>query len=223
MRTPLFHLQDLLRAFQRKKVLNKKELLEVTGCSTMTAWRLLHRHGYFTSYNDNARHYTLADIPEFDERGLWAYRHARFSKWGSLTQTIVKLVQGSSSGLTAQQLQQWLHVRNVKPILCRLIQRKSFTRERIGGRFVYFSSQQKTRAKQHQQRKTEMERVTAERSLPPLDQIIALLVEIIRRPRNTPRQWARRLIQRGIRIGTGDIQAVLTHYGIDPKKGLSKS
>ena len=106
----------------------------------MTAWRLLRQHGYFTSYNENARYDTILGIPQFDEQGLWVYRNARFSKWGTLTKTI-----------------------------------------------------------------------------------IALLVEIIRRPQNTPRQGARRLAQGGIPLGTDDIEAVRDHYGIDLKKGLLKS
>ena len=224
MRSPLFELQDILNAFQRKKVLTKEELLRDAGCSSMTAWRLLRRQGYFTSYNENARYYTIEGIPQFDEHGLWAYRNARFSKWGPLTKTIVGLVQDSSTGLTAEQLQQLLEVKNVKPVLTRLIERKSLTREKIGARFVYFPLQQDTRAQQQTQRRRETEEAHVGRSLPPLEQIIALLVEVIRRPRNTPRQWARRLSQHGVRLGTGEIQAVLDHYGIDPKKkGLSKS
>jgi hypothetical protein len=223
MRTAVFQLQDILATFQKKKVLTKKELLEQAGCSTMTAWRLLRRHGYFTSYNDNARHYTIAGIPEFDEHGLWAFRGARFSKWGSLTRTIVALVENSTSGLTAEQLESTLSVPNVKPVLCRLIDQRLIAREKIGGPFVYFSLQQKHRAKQHQQRRQDLHQATAERRLPPLDQIIALLVEIIRRPRGTPRDWARQLGRRGVRMKTEDIQVVLAHYDIDPKKGLSKS
>ena len=223
MRTPLFELQDVLKAFQRKKVLTKEELLREAGCSTMTAWRLLRQHGYFTSYNANARYYTLADIPQFDEEGLWAYRGSRFSKWGSLTKTILGLVQVSSAGLTAEQLQQTLKVRNLKPLLTRLMEKKSLARERIAGRFVYFPLQKKPRAKQQSQRGKDAEAAIAERRLPPLEQIIALLVEIIQRPKSTPRQWARRLARQRIRLGPDDIQAVLTHYGIDPKKGLLKS
>ena len=223
MRPPLFQLQDVLKAFQRKKVLTKDELLRETGCSTMTAWRLLHRHGYFTSYNDNARHYTIVDIPQFDERGLWAYRNTRFSKWGSLTKTIVGLIQDSSTGLTAEQLQQLLEVSNVKPILTRLIEKKSLTRERIGGCFVYFPLHKEARAKQQTQRKKETEETHANRSLPPLEHTLALLVVIIKQPRNTTRQWARQLARQGIRLRASDIQAVLDHYGIDLKKGLSKS
>jgi len=136
MRTPIFHLQHILDAFEQKKVLTKEEILKVAGCSTMTAWRLLSQHGYYTSYNDNARHYTLAGIPKFDEQGLWTYRHARFSQWGSLTKTMIGLVEQSPAGLTAEQLQQLLKLKNVKPNLTRLIERKSLTRERMGGRFV---------------------------------------------------------------------------------------
>ena len=223
MRTPLFQLEVILRAFERRKVLTKAELLQAAGCSSMTAWRLLRQHGYFTSYNDNARHDTLAGIPRFNEHGLWTYRHTRFSKWGSLTKTIVGLVRDSSTGLTAEQLQQLLEVKAVRPILTRLIEQKSLTRERIGARFVYFPLQPQTRAQQQKQRQKETEAAHPDRSLPPLEHIIGLLVEIIRRPQYAPRQWARRLKQQGIRLRAGDIQAVLDHYGIDLKKGLLKS
>ena len=220
MKTHRFQLQDILNAFQRKKVLTKKEMLQAVGCSTMTAWRLLRQHGYFSSYNDNARHYTLAGIPQFDEQGLWAYRKVRFSKWGSLTKTIVAFIEESPAGMTAEQLQQFLQLKNVKPTLTRLIENKSVRRENIDGRFVYFPLQEVARRRQQKQRQKETKEARAARTLPPFEQIVALLVQIIQRPRDTPRQWARRLAQRGIRIGTKQIQAILDHYGIDSKKGL---
>ena len=220
MKTQVYRLEDILKAFERNKVLTKDELLDAIGCSTMTAWRLLRQHGYYTSYNDNARHYTLADMPQFDEHGLWTYRKARFSKWGSLTNTIVGLVGESSAGLTADQLRRLLHLKDVQPLLIRLIQRQLVTREKMEGCFVYFPLQEAPRRKLQNQRKKEIERAHAVRSLPPPEHIIALLVQIIQRPRDTPRQWARRLVQRGIRIGSKDIQVILEHYGIDSKKGL---
>jgi hypothetical protein len=223
MRTPIFHLPDILDAFRRKKVLVKEEMLREAGCSAMTAWRLLHQHGYFTSYNDNARHYTIVGVPKFDEHGLWAYRNARFSRWGSLTKTIRGLVQESAAGLTAEQLQQLLKVKNVKPILTRLIDKEFLTRQRIHARFVYFSLEKGARAKQQIQRRKETEKAEAGRSLPPLEHIVALLVEIMRHPHKTTRQWARRLAWQHIRMKSEEIQAVLDHYGLDAKKGLLKS
>jgi hypothetical protein len=59
--------------------------------------------------------------------------------------------------------------------------------------------------------------------LPALAEINALLVAMIRRPQDTPRQWARRLSRQGIRLKTGQIQAVIDHYRLDVKKGLSSS
>ncbi len=220
MRTQVYQLQDMLNAFQRRKVLNKDELLDAVGCSTMTAWRLLRQHGYYTSYNDNARYYTLAEIPEFDEHGLWTYHQARFSKWGSLTDTIVGLVAESSAGLTADQLRRLLHLKDVQPPLIGLIRRNFLAREKTGGCFVYFPLQETPRRKLQEQRKKEIQRAQAVGDLPPAEDIIALLVQIIQGPGDTPRQWARRLAQRGIRIGTKEIQAILEHYEIDSKKGL---
>lgn len=218
MRTPLFQLRDLLQAFHQRKVLTKKELLQATHCSAMTAWRLLRKQGYYTSYNFNARFYTLAGIPQFDKHGLWTHRKVRFSKWGSLTETIVAVVENSEAGMTPEQLQQELHVNNVRPTLSRLIQQNRLTREKISGHFVYFPLRETSR---QQQRKRRTER-TAEpfRALPPLEHIIALLVEIIQRPQNSPRQWARRLARHNIGLSTKDIQAVFDHYHIDRKKGL---
>ncbi len=123
----------------------------------------------------------------------------------------------SSAGLTAEQLQQLLHLRNVKPHLTRLIEKKLLVREKMERRFVYFARPEAPGRRQKQQRKKELEQALVPR-LPPLEQIIALLVEIIRRPQSTPRQWARQLSGHGTRMSAGEIQAVLDYYHIDPKK-----
>ena len=214
MRNPVFELQDLLTAFRQHKVLTKDQLLAATQCSNMTAWRLLKRHGYFTSYNCNARYYTLAGIPEFDEHGLWSFRGIHFSRWGSLTETMIALVANSDTGMTPEQLQQVLQLKNIRSGLGRLVQQGRLAREKIGGRFVYFPVGDTSRRRQ---RRLELETPAA---MPPLEHVIALLVEMIQRPRNTPRQWAQRLARQQIRLSTQDIRKVLDHYGIDVKKGL---
>jgi len=214
MRTPVFQLQDLLKAFQRNKVLTKEEILQVTQCSTMTAWRLLQRHGYYTSYNCNARYYTLADIPQFDQHGLWRFGKIRFSQWGSLTETVIALVQNSQAGMTAEQLQELLLVKDLRPALGRLYRQGRLAREKIRGRFVYFPRED---ASDRRERRRQMESPPV---LPPLEQIIALLVEIIQRPKNSPQQWARRLARQQIQLSQQDILAILNHYQIDLKKGL---
>lgn len=223
MRPTRFQPKDALQAFAQKKVLTRPELLRACGCSTMTAWRILHREGYLTSYNHNAKYYTLARIPRFDEQGLWAYQGIRFSKWGTLSKTVVGLVEQSPAGMTASELEKALHVPNLKPLLTRLAGQAQMQRAEIGGSLVYLAVEFARGQQQFQGREREVVAKRAAESLPALAEINALLVAMIRHPQDTPRQWARRLSRQGIRLKTGQIQAVIDHYRLDVKKGLSSS
>jgi hypothetical protein len=220
MRTTQFTLQDILKSFARKKVLSKAELLQECGCSPMTAWRLLRQVGYFTSYNYNAKYYTLATIPKFDDHGLWSYRGIRFSKWGTLPETIGVVIEGSPGGMTAREVEELLHIRNAKPLLSRLILKRRVWRESVGGSFVYLAVEQSRHEGQLERRRREMALQPSVLPLPEPQQIIALLVEMIRHPQQTPQQWARRLRRRNIRLGTRDIKAVMERYQLTVKKGL---
>jgi hypothetical protein len=219
MRTPQFTFNDVIKSFARKEVLSKAELLQEYGCSPVTVWRLLRQVGYVASYNYNAKYYTLATIPRFDDHGLWAYQDVRFSKWGTLPETIVAVIERSSAGMTARELAELLHVRNVKPLLTQLILKQRLFREAVDRSFVYLAVQQSRHEQQLQRR---LEQVPV-RLLPEPQQIIALLVEMIRHPQQTPRQWARRLVRHNIRLGTQDIGAVIKHYHLAVKKGLLSS
>src|SRR4030042_5849414 len=97
----------------------------------MTALRLLRQVGYCRSYNYNARYFTLATTPEFDDHGLGAYQDIRFSKWGTLPETMIAVIERSPGGMTAQELAEFLGVRNVKPLLTRLILNGRLWREAL--------------------------------------------------------------------------------------------
>ena len=223
MKTARFNPGDVLKPFSRQQVLTKAELLQAGGCSAMTAWRILHQQGYLTSYNHNAKYYTLARIPQFDEQGLWAYRDIRFSKWGTLPDTVVGQVELSAAGMTARELEELLHVSNVKPTLTHLTRQGRLQRAKLAGSMVYCAGEPARQQEQLQRRETEAAARRLARPLPDPQYVIALLVEIIRHPRQTPRQWARRLARRGIRLRTAEIQAVLDHYQLSVKKGLLSS
>ena len=223
MKTARFTPGDVLKPFSRKQVLTKAELLQACGCSAMTAWRILHQQGYLTSYNHNAKYYTLTRIAQFDEQGLWAYRDIRFSKWGTLPDTVLGQIELSATGMTARELQELLHIANVKPTLTHLTRQGRLQRAKIAGAMVYFVAEPSRQQQQLQRRETEAATKRLAQPLPDPQHVIALLVEMIRHPRQTPRQWARRLARQGIRLRTPEIQAVLDHYQLSVKKGLSSS
>lgn len=220
LRTSQFKLTDILKPFARKKVISKAELLQDCGCSPMTAWRLLCQVGYCRSYNYNARYFTLAATPEFDDHGLWAYQDIRFSQWGTLPETLIAVIEISPGGMTAQELAEFLRVRNVKPLLTRLILNGRLWREALDDAFVYLTPEQIRHDQQLQHRRTEITAPPRRAPLPEPQQIIALLVAMIRNPQWTPRQWARRLARHNVPLGTQEIRAVMEHYRLTVKKGL---
>ena len=220
MRDSQFKLTDILKPFARKKVISKAELLQDCGCSSMTAWRLLRQVGYCRSYNYNARYFTLATTPEFDDHGLWAYQDIRFSKWGTLPETMIAVIERSPGGMTAQELAGFLRIGNLKPLLTRLILNARLWREALDDVFVYLTPEQSRHDQQLQQRRSRIAAPPRLGPLPEPQQIIALLVEMIRNPQKTPQQWARRLARHNVPLGTEDIRAVMGHYQLRVKKGL---
>ena len=219
MRTATYDGQSILDVFAEEKVVTREQLLNKLGCSWMTTWRLLKAQGYLTSYNHNARYYTLSSVPRFDDHGLWSYRRARFSQYGTLSGTIVGLVCHSEAGLYANELQQRLQV-NVRPTLSRLVRSSSLSRHRLAGRFLYLDSQPERAHKQLENRSTE---TTPEPELPLLPDpatIIALLVERIKTPDVGPELITRRLRRRGLSMSRAQARVVFAHYGLSQKEPL---
>ena len=79
--------------------------------SHMSVFRILKDYGYYTSYNYNAAYYTLHDVPQFDQAGLWAYRDIRFSRYGTLSETIVALVEKATAGMTVREVEDRLQTK----------------------------------------------------------------------------------------------------------------
>jgi len=222
MRPVTFSAQKVLQPFYQNKILTKEQLLIHSGCSPMTAWRILTNHGYVTSYNFNAAYYTLADIPEFDELGLWSYRNIRFSVYGSLTNTITALVANSDSGLDACQLDDRLAL-NTRPTLTRLAVHNKLEREKIDNIYVYFDSEDKHKKSQRNRRLDEVKATRMQMALPEAERIIAVLVELGQYPELTVKQRSRRLRKKGVIISAGEIEHILDHYELKQKKKRSRS
>jgi len=217
MRPVTFSAQKVLQPFYQNKILTKEQLLTHSGCSPMTAWRILTKHGYFTSYNFNASFYTLADIPEFDELGLWSFRNIRFSVYGSLTKTIMAIVANSDSGLDAHQLDDLLGL-NTRPTLTRLFVHNKWEREKIGNIYVYWGPEETHKACQKNRRLDEMKATRMQLTLPEAERIIAVLVELVQFPEMTVKQLSRRLRKKGVNISAGDIGNIVDHYELKQKK-----
>ncbi|MCP3663569.1 MAG: hypothetical protein GY696_13940 [Gammaproteobacteria bacterium] len=97
-------IKEVFELFKNQKVLTMIELVAILRCSERTIQRRFKNWGCYTSYNKNCRYYTLADIPRFDEYGIWKYKGVLFSKFGNLKNTVIAVVKQSDGGLNAHEL-----------------------------------------------------------------------------------------------------------------------
>lgn len=134
------HNPDELQSYlQSEKIATLEQLkaaLDTTG--TMTVFRRLKALGYLSSYSHRGKYYTLQEIPQFDDQGLWSHQSVWFSKYGNLVVTVKEFVDQATAGWTAQELEHKLHV-EVKRPLRQLYQGKAIHREKLSGVYTYFS------------------------------------------------------------------------------------
>ena len=180
------------------------------NASRATAFHYLRQVRYLRSYNHNGRYYTLRDSLRFDRYGLAALGDIRFSRDGTLCATVRRLVQESAAGRTQPELQALLHV-PAHACLRAAVRQKALRRERMGGVWVYRSSDPARGSAQRQER---VARRAAAALEPPV--IIAVLLGLIRHPGSSPAQVAGRLREHAPPITLPQVNAVFARYGLAP-------
>jgi hypothetical protein len=220
MRPKKYHKKQLIDLLFKKKIITMPQMINEIGCSRFTLLRNLksYKHGYITSYNFNAKYYTLTDIPEFDNYGLWTFQDVKFSKYGSLTNTIIQLIVHSPKGLEIEEIEEILSV-NVAPIVTKLFQQGYINREKIGGIFFYFNHSKSEMEKQLKKRQNE-KREKISLLLPEPERIIAVLVDFIQHPQSQSQLFEiyHRLSTKGIKISHDEIKAIFLYYNLNKKK-----
>lgn len=204
---------SLLRRWRRKKVITLPELKQELQSSIRTIRRRLQEWGALASFNHNSRFYTLRELPQFDEHGLWFHRDIGFSSHGHLPQTIVALVLQSAGGLTAAELGQRLHL-DARSFLWQFHQHPSLQREKCQGHYVYFAADPALAARQKAVRSVAVAPVP----LPTAEESIAVLVQAIQHPEHSPEQLAADLHSAYPHLSAPSIRALFERHHLTLKK-----
>ena len=153
MRPETFRADDLRRYLERRTIAKMAELKEALGTDTdSTVFRKLGELAYRSSYSHRGSYYTLDELADFDELGLWSVGTVRFSKFGTLVSTVEALVEASEAGYYASELENEVQV-GVKAPLVTLIGAGRLQRERVGRRYLYLSPEASRRRHQWAARK----------------------------------------------------------------------
>jgi hypothetical protein len=206
-------IDQLNTLFLKKKVLAIDDVIQaVKATSRMTAYRYLKKLDYLSSYTHARQFYTLKTIPEFDEDGLWHFGDIGFSKHGTLTKTIIHMVNHSKHGKTCSDLekQQRVYVQNA---LLSLVKAEKIHREDQNGIYVYFSSDPEIAQKQMKKRsKLEGKQL-------PNWVVAEVLIEIIKSLNGVPNidEVVKRLSKHGSSITREQIKQVFEEYDLEKK------
>lgn len=152
MRTTSYRSEDLVDFIAEQKIATLDELKEALGTDVnSTVFRKLNELFYRTSYSHRGSYYTLDDIAQFDELGLWSFRDVWFSKYGTLLKTVEALVTAAGAGYYVGELERVLQV-DVKAPLLKLIRENRLAREQVFGRYLYLAADVGTRRQQRSAR-----------------------------------------------------------------------
>jgi len=205
-RTPIAQLDALYRALKTR--------------SRMSVFRRLSLLGYLTSYTHTARYYTLREIPQFDEFGLWHYGGVGFCRAGTLKAAVAELVEKSEAGRTHREVQDMLRVR-VRNELLNHVRAGQMGRRLLDDKhWLYVSAEPARAAKQWARRQAQGER--AAEALGPLTSAVTIevLVEVLlaSRVHVSPQEVAGRLSRRGVTVALQQVEWVFERYDLGKKK-----
>ncbi|TAJ75793.1 hypothetical protein EPO44_21795 [bacterium] len=150
-----YSLEALKALLLREKVATLPEIRSALGsAANRTAFRKLKALSYLSSYSHAGKYYTLPEIAQFNEQGLWSWKKILFSKHRTLKRTIEAWAGESKSGYFESELARELKV-SVRAALLRLLQEDRIAREKISGRYLYCSPQPPVRLQQTTARRSQ--------------------------------------------------------------------
>lgn len=207
-------LESIENHFNEKRVLTLQSLARLLSVSVRTVQRLISSLSTIRSYDHNGRYFSMEKLARFNSMGIWEYNDIHFSKFGSLKNTLVAIINNSSQGMDVSQIKDVLGM-DTRSFLFQYKDVGGIKREKIGNHYVYFSSDKKHFSEQLSNRKQGL--VSPVKA--PLEGIAAIrvLVETIKAPGLTFEQLSKHLSTRGLKVKPEVIRDFFIFYGIEKK------
>lgn len=216
------------KLFQENVVMTMDNLKRATGRPRESILRDLRSIGYYSSYNERGKFYTLSSTPEFSDLGLWKYRDAYFSSRRTVLSTAEYLVNASHSGYTHDELRQILGI-GIQNSLYHLTCAGKIVRRQVGAQYVYFGKG--NIGAQEEERKTmpvvpivrKTIKTPGSRGYPDVDplSVIDILIAVLRGHR-TESEAHSYLCRTGSAVTAQQVAMVFRYYDIAKKNSPTK-
>jgi hypothetical protein len=140
LNTAKFKTETLAELLHERTIATMEELKAALQTDVyLTVLRKLRQIDYITSYSHCGRYYSIKELADFDNDGLWQFGPARFSTYGTLLATAEAFVNLSDAGYYSDELDSILGV-GTKETMLSLFRKGRLSREQHGGRYLYYSS-----------------------------------------------------------------------------------
>lgn len=203
-------IEGALNFIQTEKIITVVQLSRLLQSSVITARRYLKSWRAYTSYNQKGLYHTLPSIPDFDENGLWVYNSVRFSRHGTLRDTIVHLLRHSKAGMSSNEIGKTVEL-DPSSFMHHFRDIPGVKREKLGGRFIYFPDDLETGTKQKEERISHLLRLET----PISDaEAVALLVQFIKHPGARVEDLAAMLNGEGKRVKPSAVREFLERHDL---------
>jgi len=145
--------QALRQLFMRQKIATMSDLqTSINTNSRMTVYRHLEPLNYISSYSNSGKYYALRESSRFNKYGICRYESICFCKDRTLKELAKRLVDESSAGLVASELQEIVTLK-VDDVLLELLREKLLVRDKLSSEYVYFSKSASIRCEQQRRRR----------------------------------------------------------------------
>ena len=148
MRPTEFSADTIVALLRKQTIASLPEVMAALGTrARRTAFRKLKDLAARTSYSHRGGYYTLDELVDFDERGLWSFGEVRFSSAGTLIATAESFVSQAPAGHFGEELDNLLRV-GAQDALRKLVRDRRLTRHKLASQFLYCAADRTRQARQ---------------------------------------------------------------------------
>ena len=219
MRPTEFAADTIITLLHKQTIASLPEVMAALGAraSRRTAFRKLKDLAARNSYSHRGGYYTLDELVDFDEPGLWSFAGVRFSRIGTLIATAESFVSHAEAGHFGEELDNLLHV-GTQDALRKLVRDGRLTRHQLTGQFLYCAADRPQQAQQLRARRLLLATPGLVRPLPDADLMSEELRAAIMLFASLLDERQRRLFAglESLKCGWGGDRRIATLLGIDP-------
>lgn len=145
--------ETIQKIYEDSSVYTADYLKNHFNCSHQCLWNNLKKVGYYSSFTHNSKYYTLANIPEFNDNGIWFHKVPSVGEVGFTNQKtapnlIISLINSSKAGLSEGEITDIMKIR-ISNQLISLVKKAKIRKLRIENKVYYVSIDEKIYRKQY--------------------------------------------------------------------------